>query len=799
MGLAPFAASGLGTALRRCGPITWVVLVGACWRPEGGSPAGLENTGALLLLSLAETGPGEGYSGLLVDGSLTRFSTRDPRSTHLLAYPVEAAKLGWQPGPMVLRSGGPNLCGPQLRPLPIPSQIWRLDEEGGWVATQEVPALRELCAPDPAMVDCLSNGGCYHPLPLGDPLFCDRSCAAPPLPPHPVPPRPVVPAEAPRLRCPNAASGGCDLGPGLCQGVGPPPAHAALYCRHQNDSCPEGPFAPAPLGSTPVYVAADATAPGEGTIAAPYRDLATALQQRPGAPVLLAAGEYVVPATLPDELWVIGACPRPTQLRGTLSGVSRLELQGLSIDGPLQVQTATLLDVRVIAPPLNREPLLQVMGSLVMRGVSLEGPADTGLELSPASDAHAQDVVSSNLQLVARLDGAALEIEGWQHHGPLGAGFLAIQGAELLAREVILGHVEAWGLNLSASTASIADVQIHSVTLPALDLSDGASTHLQRVALSSELGVTIQTRDSELRGHDLGVENVQSEATTVHLKATTVSLARVRLRCGKNGLVVEGSTSSPERVEIRDLEVESVSPCDEVFSGLVFLRDFSRLQLDRAHLRNSKIGVFIGPDAVLQGKDLEIGRQGPACRGDNGILVDDRGSVFAERVRLYNLADHGVLSQEVGSSLGLEDLEILGVDDTLPTTEAIALNLAGPQGPMPVTRAWIHGRFGPVLRLGAHSDLVVRDLTLEQRGLDVVAELNEQARLNLVGFHIQGSGGPGLITGNNSTFTLHDGVIRGLSPGLQTPTEPDRDRLEGLRFEDTPCAYEARDEANQCR
>lgn len=771
----------------------------SCVRPAGGAPPALDDTRTVLVLNLIEATEGRPHSTLVIEGHRSAFTTATPADTVVLTYPYAPSQLGFRPGPMTLRPGGPDLCGPQLRPLPAPAQAFGLDEAGDWSALADEPRLAALCVPEPSMVECFAAGGCYRTLPLSSAPFCDLGCQSPPRPTLPSPPLAPAPPLAPDLDCPSTDPT-CALRDELCQGPSPPPAYASWYCRHRNSSCAAGPFAPPPPGTTPVYVDAQATGPGDGTLNAPYPDLNTALERHPGAPVLLAPGDHAAPPSLPAGLQLIGACARPTHLIGRLDAVGALTLEGLTIDGPLEVDEAILRDVRVTARVGAQEPLLRATRTLVLEGVSLEGPATLGLDLGPGSRAQVTGLVSTELNGLARIEGGALEVDGWHHHGDLASGFGGYAGAELLLRRLILERVEETGLELWASSASVSDALIATRLRPAIALAEQASAHLQRVVLTTEAVGTIEARRSVLRGSDLHLDNPRSEAPALYAETSTLALERVRIRCGLKGAVLRASEDQRSQATIRDLDAERVAPCDpDAFGGMIFLEPNGSLRLERAALREGKFGLWIGAHASVQAQDVEIGRSPPSCRGDNGVSVEAGGALEIERVRLYNLADHGLLSQGDASALRMTDLELIGVDDSLATTEAIALNLSGRQGPMQIQRAWIHGRFGPVLRLGAATDLRVQDLTLEQRGFDVVAELNEQASLAFSRLLLEGHSGPGLITGNNSTFTLHEGVIRGLSPGLQTPTEPDRRRLEGLRFEDTPCAYEARDEVTQCR
>ncbi|MBK6686286.1 MAG: hypothetical protein IPG45_17595 [Deltaproteobacteria bacterium] len=794
---------GLGTRPgvrpRRSRPILLLLLGSSCLQPAGGTPPGLDDAQTILVLNLSEATEGRPNSSLVVEGAFSHLTTTAPAETHLLAYPMLPSQLGLRPGRLSLRPGGPDTCGPQFRPLPIPEQVWRLDEVAGWSKVPDEPRLAQLCVPEPRMVECLSGGGCYRVLPYPGPLFCDLSCPPPPAPTHPTPPIAPAPPHAPQLNCPGPGPS-CELRDELCQGPNPPPAYATWYCRHRDPACPDGPFAPVPVGISAVYVDAGANGPGDGTLNDPYPDLATALLRSPGEPVWLAPGEYVPPPVLPAGLELIGACARPTLLRGELNVAGALTLQGLTISGPLRVEDAILRDVRVIVGSSNQETLLRVAGALTMEGVSLEGPAATGLELGPGGRAQVKDLVSTQLQTLAEIEGGSLEVEGWQHFGALGSGFVGVRGAELRARRLLLEGVDLHGLHFSASTASVSDAWIKTSGAPAIYLVDRATAHLTRVVLTTEAKGPIEARNSVLSGSDLQLENPGSEAPTVYAESSTLGLERVQIRCGLMGVLLRRSQNPPAPAWIADLDAERAAPCDpEAYGGLVYLEPDTSVQLERAHLKNSKFGVFVAEDGELHAKDLEIGRATARCQGDNGITVEAGGVLIAERVRLYNLDDHGVFSQNDGSRLRLEDLEIQGVDDTGGDTGAIALNLSGRQGLMPIDRAWIHGRFGPVLRLGASMNLEINDLRLEQQGFDAAVEFNLGTNATFTRFVIEGRGSPGLIADNNTSFTVHDGVIRGLEPGLQTPTEPDRARLEGLRIVDTPCAYEARDEATQCR
>lgn len=763
-------AGGLG---RAPGWSALGILVGggaACLSPEGGTVSLPAGDRALLAIVDAPLGA-ERPTAFAIDGTRA-FVTPPPFGAWLLAYEYSSQKLGWPPGPIHVYPPKVAGCGAD-RPLPTPAQIWRV-EEGAEPDPQDhlPPEVSELCLAELSIPECWRRGGCLRELPLGPPLFCDLTCedltaVAPPAPPTP----PTAPA-APQVDCVPGEL--CRLTVDACP-VDPRVVLGSTYCRQQQEACGPERFRRPRDGSAVVFVDPAATGPGDGSEDSPYVGLAQAIGAAPsGTTFLLAAGDHALPGGVPSPLRLVGACPRSVRIHGGPRNYATLELEHLTIDGPVRLNDGHLRDVLVLAPVPAEANVIEVRGSARLEEVGVIGAGPGAVEVGAQAQAHIEALWSQGPGTILASFGGAVRADGLRQIGRGDRGIIASAGAELDLRRVVLESTANEALAILTSSVTVEDGWLDTEGGDTVVVAPGAHLTLRRVAARTPDGTAIRVIGSGLEGEDLRLSATEMGVDVID---STATLTRVRVE----GAVVGVHTSStPPGVStvVTDLAVEG-SGC--AFSRGVWLDPGTTLRLERAEMRDLHFGAFLADRASLTVRDLLVERRGQRCEGDSGVHLDDAGTLSLERARFIGLSDHGVFAQGPDSALVITDLEMDGYPEGSMIAPLIALNLSGAGHTVSVARASTHGTFAHLLRLGRGVEVQIRDSRLQQDGGGVLGDIDE-ATLRIQDSLLVGHGGPGLLIGRDEGFQGLESQLSDLSPGLSLGRLPDRGQLKGLRF-----------------
>lgn len=257
---------------------------------------------------------------------------------------------------------------------------------------------RQECRRLPTPTECLNQGGCFESPDLIAPV-CELPCTAPliePAPPEPAasPRDPAPPVFLPcptgwSERPPEAELRTCEPWP---SGATPdcPPGSAAFP---GDAAC--APLSPCPVGQWPeglfdgpgvVFVDPSAPAGGGGTSAAPYRDLAEALDATPaGGTIVLSAGAHPSrPLRLDRPLGIVGACAERTVIVGSTRDVA-----------PLLAVTAANVAITGLSISPAYEAIEARGGALTLGSIELSRTSSAGLVFRDGATVHLAGVVST--------------------------------------------------------------------------------------------------------------------------------------------------------------------------------------------------------------------------------------------------------------------------------------------------------------------------------------------------------------------------------------------------------------------
>lgn len=442
--------------------------------------------------------------------------------------------------------------------------------------------------------------------------------------------------EVPRRCQAGGADPGCPAGqwspsgvPGVCvaAGVGwvcPPGFRADVSaasggglppCLPDNAVCPPGKWGGLE-GPGVRYVDAAAKAEGDGSAAAPFRSLGTAVAQSPaGSTLALAAGVYQAGLTLTKPLSIVGRCAAMVTLIPKPGAIT------LSVAGPEAAAPAVFEGLRLTGD----SAALMVQGALRVqarrlffdrpwgRGVHLEGPsARLTLEDSVIhAVGTAPDSASAGMGLVA-VQGAAADllrvrVSDCQFRGVTAEG----QGSAVQARELVVT-----GTRKAPASAKSGD------------------------AVVATSGAVLRLRGVRLAGNARGGVMISGGVTALSGLALNGSLGAT---AGKDGVAVYGSAAAQWT-----LAGARVGP---VLGGAVGASGLGT---------SARVGG-LATDEVWTGT-FGVG----AAQSINGARLELLGS------RLEHTHGAGVLAAGKGTEALLDDVVVAGSDDAQKNVAALA-------------------------------------------------------------------------------------------------------------------------------
>lgn len=666
----------------------------------------------------------------------------------VLEYDVGLGALGLQEGPLALVD---DLD--QGQPLPATDRVRLQRAEGGQLSEPEAieiwpEALERVRLGLRSVPECVQEGGCMAPRPDGV-IVCNVPCPEPTAPAPAVAPNPVnlgPCAEGWVEHAPDTAYDIMECEPwevahSCAEGSAQRPGQSE--CVSIGQACPSGPWPDSlPMGAATYYVDARAPSGGDGSLNAPLTSLsAVPLTQTGTTVVVLAAGSYSVPATLPDAVHLLGACAEQTRILNVVQvGAGQVVLQDMEIQGlSLRAGSARLEGVRVQS---GRSVALEVSGGrLTAQDLLVSAAGQTGLAAS----------------------GAAVVDVGWARFE--GVGVEVGRGASVTVHDsVIRGAFDGLRVN------------------------SGASAHLERVVIQDNLslGIRLIGAGAELEVHDViseGRPETQARVYVAMGARLTGRALSIRHSAG-SGLTAVGGVVDLEDLLIRDTEPELVTLN---YGTALEVIDQGDVTLQRAHfVRSNGFGILmIDPESQLRlvdGVVAEVAGRRSNLEAGTGISVAE-GHLDVHRVLVTRAHGMGIALENAAQVTGAD----LTVQDILPRDS----NGAYGRGIEVDGAAFMQM---DRLKVDRAKNIAIQILNTDSRGLfrDVIVTGTERSEcymfscnagvadgvtvtlngaLDMERFLVDGNGQYGVRVINQSSLVMRDGTISNNPVGVQVITQ----------------------------
>lgn len=611
---------------------------------------------------------------------------RDDRPLYARSYAAPLSSLGLSPGltPLV----GP---GPGNRPLPPGLATHRAElnsDPPSWTALSEDQATQELANVylPPAQEGCEIDGGCWITQ-RGEPV-CVLPC--PTLPPVVAPAVPTEP-ELPRLTpCPTHwRTTTSTLNPDVERCVPPeldcPPGEyrslADAACVPE--VCPADGW-PANIPPGAIHVDPNATGPEDGSAAAPFARLATALgAATQGNVLVLRVGEHPAGLSL-GGVRLLGACRARVILlpsvgrTPTLSAASGVVgLRGLTIRSAVAGLGFRVL--RGARAELDEVTIEGGSGAAVVDSTGAlraQRTTFTGLAALVSANGGVVELVASRLQgrstsrcldaINTELTLTDLDINGC-------GDAVTLNGGTLRGERLSLRGPDQEGLTFSGSTtATISDLYV----------AGGANGVLLQptahLALSRYFATGLQGRGISATGATLALQDLLLESTRetgLELRQSSVVARRVAMTAvGRNGLYATGGQTQLE--DLRVVEVRAPTPGLQLLYGLQLdgPTRLARVELTLGAGPGLYFRSVAGARNELELEDLSIAalpapRYLPAVYWVSGFNAN----IEARRVRVRDWPGIGISLQ--GATAAITDLELEAHGDSGFEVADASLNL----------------------------------------------------------------------------------------------------------------------------
>jgi hypothetical protein len=682
-----------------------------------------------------------------------------------LAYAVPLQDLNLRAGPLAIDGAG--------SPLPVPRAIHHTrvggSDASAWQEDTELPErLRELRVADISVESCLEGGGCmFRRVP--EVLSCVSPC------PRPVEPLPPAPPQPPRLdQCLDGWSVSQKDGLRVCEpgptapidcpsGEGLWPGRSA--CTPLGHLC-QGRYSSAlPVGTPIRYVDPEAPAGGDGSLAAPYQRLVTALSAAPaGAVLALAQARFDERLVMTADRRVIGACPGGTilapPLRDGLPTVQitggRVELEDLTIEVDgfgvlINGGAASLRGIELVGQTSGtgisasgaRLDLFQVRIHDVFFGVLVEGGDSTHLQAVSLEDVAGEGVLVGQVPSLVtddlRIDqafGTAIAVRGssWQGRG-------------IWARGVSNGIYVA-----ESTTASVSDVVLTDLNGAGLYTQSEAAFRVQRLRIERyrsagilffETQGTVEASDVLIRDGRGGVGLPNGRGMELYEHGRAKVERGLFLRASAHGIYVRGQQAS---AELYDVTVQQTQPGNEFgFAPGIYVSAGGVVNGARVDLyANHGHGVIMDAGRLAL-DDLLIRNTRPRAV-DNGFgrgVELARGALFeSQRLKIVNSHSIGLYAFDGNTRAVVTELAITGTSTS--TCIAFSCNSGVSDG----------------LVVALSASVEVDRFAIYDNGLYGVRFVNDQSRLILKNGRISGQGtGAQIVSGTYDLRNLAEGVL----------------------------------------
>lgn len=686
----------------------------------------------------------------------------------LLEYsrPIEA--LDMREGALKAETGG--------APIPAADKTWISNVDDGaseWEAADELPGpLADFRFEAVTIQACLEGGGCL----VDDPGAGKPTCRVPC--PTPTPVDPPAPPEPPVLTpCPDrwVTTNGplaetCSpypmaRTPSTCP-LGRVQRLGASACEPLGAACPLDDFADG-LPPSAVFVLAGAAAPGDGTRAAPYPSLATAVAMAPnGATIAVGKGRYTETSFNIDRaVRIVGACAEET-----------------------------ILDVAGAASAFT------ITGS----GVSLEEltiDASSGIFVETTGDATLVGIALDGFTSGVYVQGGAATIRGLQTDG-MSQALRVFDGGTVTASDVsildsVIG-VQVW----NGSSMSLEDVVIDDTT-NAIDVVSSSSITVARGMVSRYNSVALRVDASTTDIEDFVIRDAGSAAGfgISAFGGSTLEADRVWIESVRTVAITAGTDAT---ASFRDLVIHDTRPqtSTQGFGDAIRADEGATIRVERGAISESNTLAVLASNArsavFLTDVDIAdtLGRQSDG-EGGNTLLAVESGEIIVERVRVARSRGFGAIVDMLGVMRGT-DLEIV---DTMPRNANGAFGRAievSEGGSVSLTRLRASRNLSSaIFVLDGGSDFTARHVRLEQTRESGCAEFSCQTatadgivvqlggRVDMEVFEVVDNDAFGLRV-STGDIRFADGRVAGNMVGVQvTALELDFEKLGvGVVIED---------------
>ncbi len=552
------------------------------------------------------------------------------RPLHLLAF-------DWRPdGLMELGTpfGSVRTVHNQPLPPPLKAYAWLPNQERAEVQLDAL-TLQSFGLPLPDIDACALQGGC---LAAEGVHRCVTPCpASQPAPPQQVDfecPAHWLPTPGP----PNSGLSLCvppvhdavDCGPDEYQGPGP-------QCQALADCGSDGALWPqAPAGSGPVvYVDDDAPANGDGSAQRPLGELTSALEIA-GARILLAPGEYESPEVISNPgAQIVGRCPSQTRVT---TGRTMLVAQGpLSLAG---------LHIELGTASLGNAP----GQALTLRGVYLEGSLSALTVQGPLS---AQGLkVRASLGITVR------------------AGSAEVVGFDFVGDQALL--CEGGAISLDELRAEALQAEVPTLSLNGCRAATLKNMHIEA---SKDHAVTVNQHPIDLTIADAIITAGRKNGVDVANISTTTVSSRLDMR----RVLFDNVADQAVKIRGMDTVANQIVVLNTRGTAVELRQDpvqSNSVQLNNLWVRGSgehvvRVGRTDTPATrtTVEGRNWVIEVAGP--RSDPGSILMVRDGVQVDLQQVYLAADSGIAIEVACATGTVEDLIILGGDETAIKSQPI--------------------------------------------------------------------------------------------------------------------------------
>jgi len=563
--------------------------------------------------------------------------------------------------------------------------------------------------------------------------------------PTPAAPAPPAAPTAPSRACPDGwvrTARGCApfATEPTCTDAEPLAIPGAETCVRVGAACPAGEFAAPPASGAVLYVSATATAPGDGSAAAPFDSLSRAAAAvRSGTTILLGKGTHEGEVQPPAGSTLRGACASETTLTPSFPHESAPTILVERAD-------VTVSDLTISGP----RPGLIALGagnSVTLRGVVVDGTTALGI-MAQGGTIDAEEVVVRDVQGIPAFRGRAAD---------------AIRDGTLRLRRSMLADGDNSGMVVrDGGHVELTDVLLRDLGELGIQCLEGGTAELTRTAImriegggliGNHAGTTITAEDVYIADIDVGAPAGAGIGRGVNVGAGASLTAR--------GLAI----SNVSLIGLFSGEVGSSATIEDAFIGGADV--YGLYGNHEGSISAHRVVIDdAGETAALASSGATIALEDVTVTGGTlGLRAQLDGQMTVARALVEGATDDAFLSSD-GSTLDAEDITVRAMTPGSPLGARGAATFRN--GVMNIRRADISDAIASGVYVGEESVGVIEDVRivdtqpLEDRlGLGVSVW---GGTLTADRVHVERSHTIGLALGLTSNVTIRDVVIRTTAP-----------------------------------